>query len=178
MRRIVVALVAALLMTSLVACGSKTKTDSAGVAYSASNCPTSNQEAFPTTRLAADLGIMYVAFDKFIYKPFQANHLAGVKAKVEAAAAAGAIYHFAKKVKQHVIYSSFLCSKIGTPISDLTDKLSSLPTLVKDAVQGGSSIAAIKTGMDSLPGLASSAGLPKLDLSNGVGSLASLAGLS
>ena len=177
MRRIVVALVAALLMTSLVACGSKAKTDSNGVAYSAQNCPTSNLETLPSLKIAGDLGIMYVAFDKFIYKPFQANHLAGVKAKLEAAAAAGAVYIFAKKVKTHIINSSTLCSRIGTPVSDLVDKLGSLPKLVKDAATGGSSIAAIKTGMDNLPGLASGAGLPKLDLKNGVSSLSSLAGL-
>ena len=178
MRRIVVALVAALLMTSLVACGSKAKTDANGVAYSAQNCPTSNQETLPSVKIAADLGIMYVAFDKFIYKPFQANHLAGVGNKVKAAAAAGAVYVFAKKVQKHIINSSLLCSKIGAPISDLVTKLGSLPSLVKDAATGGSSIAAVKSGMDSLPGLASSAGLPKLDLSNGVSSLSSLAGIS
>ncbi|HZP15160.1 MAG TPA: hypothetical protein VFA96_05010 [Nocardioides sp.] len=178
MRRITVALVAALLMTSLVACGSKAKTDSNGVAYSASNCPTANLETLPSAKIAADFGIIYVAFDKFIYKPYQADHLKGVGAKVKAAAAAAAIYHFAKKVKQHVINSSALCSKIGAPISDLTDKLANLPTLIKDAVQGGSSIAAVKSGMDSLPGLASSAGLPNLDLKNGVSSLSSLAGMN
>lgn len=178
MRRITVALVAALLMTSLVACGSKAKTDSTGVAYSASNCPTSNQEAFPTTRLAADLGIMYVAFDRYIYKPFQADKFAKTSEKVKGAAAALAIYHFAKKVKQHVIYSSFLCGKIGAPISDLTDKLANLPGLVKSAVTGGGGIAAIKSGMDGLPSLAQSAGLPNLDLKNGVSSIESLAGIN
>ncbi|WP_125566413.1 hypothetical protein [Nocardioides baekrokdamisoli] len=165
-------------MTSLVACGSKAKTDASGVAYSAQNCPTANLETLPSAKIAADLGIIYVAFDKFIYKPFQKDHLAGVGAKLKAAAAAAAIYHFAKKVKQHVINSSFLCTKIGTPISALADKLGSLPNLIKDAVTGGSAITDLKTGMDSLPGLASSAGLPKLDLKNGVDSLSSLAGLS
>lgn len=177
MRRIIVALVAALLMTSLVACGSKAKTDANGVAYSASNCPTTSQEPFNKLRLVGDLGVMYVAFDKFIYKPFQQNHLAGVKAKAEAGVAALALYHFAKKVKQHVIYSPLLCTKIGAPISSLTDKLANLPSLVKDAVTGGSAITALQTDMSSLPGLASSAGLGNLDLKNGVSKLSDLANL-
>ena len=177
MRRIIVALVAALLMTSLVACGSKPKTDANGVAYSASNCPTSNLEVFPSGKLAADLGIMYVAFDKFIYKPFKQDHLAGLGAKARAGIAAAAIYHFAKKVKQHVINSSFLCSKIGKPISDLTDKVGTLPDLIKNVATGGAGIDTLKQGMDSLPGLAKSAGLDNLDLTNGVGKITDLAGI-
>jgi hypothetical protein len=177
MRRIILALVAALLMTSLVACGS-TKKDASGVEYSASNCPTADVEHFGEARIAADLGIMYVAFKKFIYAPYQRDHFKSTKSKLQGATAAAALYVFAKKVKKHVIYDSTLCAKVGQPISDLTAKIGDLPGLIKNVATGGASIDALKNTMDGLPGLAKGAGLPGLDLTKGVDSLKDLAGLS
>lgn len=164
MRRIVVALVAALLMTSLVACGSKAslpttsdtttaQIDAANPAMSAApaDCPSKNTETLAKTRAVFDAGLIYASAKHWIIEPYKTDHIGGVVAKGKALAAAAAIYFLAKALLRHVNASPLLCKTLGAPVRAIVAATSKLSHL--SGLSDLSSLTSLGGAITALPGL-------------------------
>ncbi|WP_344837391.1 hypothetical protein [Actinocorallia longicatena] len=138
-------LVVPLLAVSLVGCGSSDKVVSTGSQASAtasgvvatgsasaspSTCPTKATKSFAKTRFAADMGLAFGTFYRWIYKPFQAGTFKagadGRKTAIAKGAAAGLFtVNRLNAARKLVSADPTLCKYLKAPFDKVTESIQS-----------------------------------------------------
>jgi hypothetical protein len=125
--------------------------------------PVASAAAFDKTRFVFDVGTAAFAVHHFIYAPFKAGKLHGLKADLKAAAAAlYAVHALRAAYKIANTGNSKLLHAIVRPLNDLVGTLSSVAGNIRHGNTSG--VTAANSGVASLTGAASSAGIPVKDV--------------
>ncbi len=162
----VIAMLVVVLALAAAGCGSSkssTSSSSSSASGGASTATSTSHVALAKTKFVLHAGLAFGAFHRYIYKPVKAGDLAHPLihklALVKAALAAAFVYH-ELKLALHDAQSSPTLSKLVSPITDLSAKLSGLGSSLKHGQVNPADVTQANGSIGSIHQQASSAGQP------------------
>lgn len=170
---------ALLLVLAMTACGGSSKdaktsgagdgSATAGAEVTASGsgspsvCPTKATKKFAKTRFAADAGLAFGAFHRYIYKPYRAGTFkSGADGRTKAFVKGGAAALFAANrlnaARKLVSADPTLCKVLKAPVDAVWNQMTAIVDKVKSGNINPAEIDSIESGIGSITSGASSAG--------------------
>jgi hypothetical protein len=130
--------------TSAATSASQAAAGNASPSASAASCAQAGTRKIPKTRLLADLGLTYGAFQRYLYKPYKAGAFqkgasGRTKALIKAGLASAAIVKLLSNASKNAAADPTLCKYVPN-INNIKSSLSNLTGKVKDGSASPSEI--------------------------------------
>jgi hypothetical protein len=130
--------------TSAATSASQAAAGNASPSASAASCAQAGTRKIPKTRLLADLGLTYGAFQRYLYKPYKAGAFqkgasGRTKALIKAGLASAAIVKLLSNASKNAAADPTLCKYVPS-INNIKSSLSNLTGKVKDGSASPSEI--------------------------------------
>jgi len=130
--------------TNAATSASQAAAGNASQSASAASCAQAGTRKIPKTRLLADLGLTYGAFQRYLYKPYKAGAFqkganGRTKALIKAGLASAAIVKLLSNASKNAAADPTLCKYVPN-INNIKNSLSNLTGKVKDGTASPSEI--------------------------------------